>query len=241
MLNAIDDKPVSKSRLVDLIYQEKPGYSPSSCLWVIGSLVSEGKLFDLGFGYFIKSNGNKWTNGPTGKKGKEAIDLADSLFPRTSFCIYETTWINEMTKMAGGDELLIIELEKRDLFPFFMEWKKRYRSSVLLNPKHSERTTYRQAGSVVVKALFWKSPIQQDRSIRIEKAIVDLCSDKLLKYLYYGVNLSEISAHLIKEGYFNLSTVLNYAKRRNVFETVKTLLKDNLPQNIASIIQEEDV
>lgn len=241
LLKSIDEKPIPKEGLVDLIYREKPEYSYTSCLWVIGSLVSEGKLIDLGFGRFIKAKHDKWEKRPVGKKGNDAILVADSCFQKTAFCIYETNWINDLTGMAGGEDALIVEVEKRDVFPFFMEWKKRYRSNVLLNPKDNELSTYFENGSVIIKPLFSKSPVQQNRTIRIEKAIVDLCCDKHIKYLYFGVNLLDISAKLVRAGNYNLSTVLNYAKRRNIYTEIRTLLMDNLPADISRIIKENSL
>ena len=44
----------SKDQLYDLVYRVFPDYSPNSCLWVIGELVSRHEITSIGYGLFRK-------------------------------------------------------------------------------------------------------------------------------------------------------------------------------------------
>lgn len=226
----ITDKVYSRLDLYDLIYRFFPTYNVNSCNWVIGVLCQRGIINPLGKGYFQKGK-PEWTYELSAEQSRIASKLI-SEFPYTEFTIIPSKAINALLGMFGGDDCLIVEVSKRDLFPCFMKLREITKRDVLLTPSAHELSYYMKPGAIVLIPLFSKSPIKENGRFCLEKLVVDLYCDRLFSNLYPHIEFNEICGNLIKENNVNITLLLNYAKRRRCRDEIERDLRGVLSNEI---------
>ena len=226
----------SKDEMCDLIYRVFPSYSYNSSLWVLGDLMRIGRISALGFGLYQASQKEEF-HLELSDYEQCLFEMSKIEFPNSPSCIFSTAWLDSKLDLHGGPDITIIETEKDKVFGLYYLLHGKEKRGVMVEPKEHDLEMYFSPGNVVVKKLFSKSPVREDGSIRIEKLMVDLLSDRLIQYFYRGVDFAEFIQSLVQNYAVNYSTLLTYAKRRCVDNEIKSILKGVVSPNIWTIIQ----
>lgn len=226
---ALADEAYSRPRLNDVIYRYFPAYNEASCNWVIGQLANRNLISPLGNGYYVKGK-PKWSYSCE-KPYRTLLSKLMAEFPRTGIAAIGTEVLNKLSMMDGGYDNFIIEVDKRDIFPCYMKIRELSKKDILLTPTENELNYYLKPGAIILKPLFSKSPCQDDGLFSVEKLIVDLQCDRLVRTLYPHVSFNDSLLEIIETNSVNLITCLNYAKRRKCYDTVKELLIEGTPSS----------
>ncbi len=164
-----------------------------------------------------------------------------------SYCVWETDWLNELTRHQTSKKMLIVEVEKELVESVYFYLKDRIKGDIFFNPdeKTIEYYVSESAFSVVVKKNISRSPtnkvLQGKIKINtpaIEKMLVDLYVDSKLFYFFQGSELKNIYENTISNFAVNFTKLLSYAKRRQKENEIKSFLTNNLSHLVKNIIDD---
>lgn len=235
---ALGDRVYSRLDLFNLIYQHYPAYSPNSCNWIIGQLCDDGAIAPIGNGLFIR--GKKQWSCLLSKPHQSLLQKLQTEFQNSNIACIHSSTLNVLSKMEGGENCLILEIEKRDVFPCYMKLRELTKKDVLLTPTEHELAYYLKPDSIILKPIFSKSPCNKDGSFTLEKLVVDIVSDRLIKCLYPSVDFADAIINEIVNHNLNIITVLNYAKRRRCYESVRDMVVAAVPSDVWAAVKGED-
>lgn len=150
---------------------------------------------------------------------KELFNKIEKNFPNLKYCIWSTQWIHEFMLHQPGKSIVIIEPEKEAVQSVFHFLQDNNPVNVYINPEEKEIDNYifEQNGSIIVKPLISKSPMEMVENINtpaLEKILVDIYSEKKLFNIFQGKELSFIFKVAFEKYEINLTKMLQYAKRR---------------------------
>ena len=224
----------TREQLYDHIYRFFPAYSANSCNWVIGVLVERNLLHPLGNSCFCKAK-EPWSFNLEKSVDRIRQKLIDE-FPLSDIAIIDSKLVNELSNMDGGEDFILIEISKRDLFPCYMRIRELTKRDVLLTPTEHELSYYLKPGSIILKPLFSKSPCRADGLFSLEKLLVDLYCNKTFLSLYQGVDFEPSLKMLLDTKNVNLITCINYAKRRKCISGPSGLIKASVPDEVWALV-----
>ena len=114
---------------------------------------------------------------------------------------------------------------KKPYIEFVFEYLKG-KYNVLLNPNKEEIYNYSTNNSIILMPLISKAPINlKEKNPKIEKLIIDIFSDKIIKFFYDGNEIKDIYEQIFATYAVNYKTLFAYAKRRSIFEEFKGYLE----------------
>lgn len=169
--------------------------------------------------------------------------LADSYSPSLSHVIWTTEWLHQFMVQQPSSSIIIVETEKDWLNSVFTGLQPDFKN-VYLNPDAKVVSDYLliQKESVVVKPLISRSPTYEIREhlkvATLEKILVDVFCDSHLFVSYQGSELENIFGNAWKSYSLNLSSLINYAKRRKREEALKSFLKKSRNQELHRLISQ---
>ena len=219
----LDKESYTRTELYDVIFRVFPTYTENSCNWVIGSLIQSGILYACGKGVFARCR-EAWNP----KFDKQVSALNEAMrkeFPLEAFAVLDSGTLNDLAGMAGGQDFLLIETSKRNLFPTYLWLREKWKNEVMITPTQRELDYYLKPGNIILKPLFSKSPCREDGCFALEKLIVDLFADRTILSLYPQVDFTESVKKIISSKNVNISTCLSYATRRGIHNEIAALLK----------------
>ena len=104
--------------------------------------------------------------------------------------------------------------------------------NVLVNPSIQEIEKYSLSDLIVIKPLYSRSPInRKEKSFTLEKIIVDLFVDDILKKYYSTSELPWIYKQMFKEYAIDEYSLNTYLTRRRIKEKFYEFLKTNDLEN----------
>ena len=120
-------------------------------------------------------------------------------------------WLNHQI----NSEIIFVEIERPYMEFLFDDLKEKKYSDVLLNPSVEEFYRYRKKDgyTILIKPLAKEAP-KQGENIPLEKLIVDLFSDRLLRSLYEEAELPEIYRQMAGDYRLRITRLYSYAKRK---------------------------
>ena len=157
-----------------------------------------------------------------------SIELTlDTNFPRADFLLLETTKLNEFFNHQIAQNTIIVMVERMLMDAFFEQLKEQF-PSVLFAPTPNDFAKYGKNGSIVIEKLsarYPKNPVQK-RSFSIEKLVVDLFAERILKEF---INLDDypLALEIIFKKYrVNETRLFNYARARRVDMEIRAMIND---------------
>ena len=202
-----------------LVYRAKnKDATESSCRFVLQKLLDSGSIARVG-------RNNYCVNDKTSRKyTHEYSDLATSVagkiretYPELDFRIFELVQLNEFVNHQIAHNAVFIFVEG-DLGEYvFDTLKEEYAGHILLNPNADMYHQYWADDMLVIKKLITEAPKGTDEfwHTDLEKMLVDIVSDKLLRSCVNQGEYKTIFTHAFKDFYIDESQLFRYARRRN--------------------------
>lgn len=150
--------------------------------------------------------------------------LLHQRYPLADYVHWEMWQLNEFLNHQLGKNLQIVDVEPMIAESVFTFLSEQFPGKVLYRPDRKVLQLYLGTTEIIVKNLITLAPHnrKQPHVIRIEKLIVDLFTDKVVRQLYSPADLPEALEQMFQVYAIDETTMFRYASRRNA----KTRLHD---------------
>lgn len=228
----------TRKELYDFYCEFEPALKETTFRWRIFDLKTNRIIRSLATGIFTLGYQHEYYPEIT-DDNRELFDALSKQFAGLKLCIWSTRILNEFMLHIPGNFITILEVEKDALEPVFhyLQNFKKYNVFLQPNERELERYVHEKENSIIIKQLVTKSPLQiidKVPTVTLEKIIVDIYSDKKIFEAYQGSEFAHMINNISKKYSFDMTTLLNYAKRRTKEKELKEflLLKTDLPKTI---------
>jgi hypothetical protein len=161
---------------------------------------------------------------------KDLINLLKEI--RYDYIIYNITFLNEWLNQLIGKNTIFIEVDKKYVNSIYELLVDNEYKNVLVNPSMQEIEKYSLSDLIIIKPLYSRSPInRKEKSFTLEKIIVDLFVDDILKKYYSTSELPWIYKQMFKEYAIDEYSLNTYLTRRRIKEKFYEFLKTNNFEN----------
>ena len=161
---------------------------------------------------------------------KDLINLLKEI--RYDYIIYNITFLNEWLNQLIGKNTIFIEVDKKFFNSIYELLVDNEYKNVLVNPSMQEIEKYSLSDLIIIKPLYSRSPInRKEKSFTLEKIIVDLFADDILKKYYSTSELPWIYKQMFKEYAIDEYSLNTYLTRRRIKEKFYEFLKTNDLEN----------
>jgi len=199
--------------------------------WRLHSLKTSGEIEALARGTYALSKHEKIET----KLPPELYKISKELqkeFPHARFCVWSSALLGQFMIHQPSVSFNVVEVEK-DVLESVFSFLQNIHQNVLLNPDKKEIDHYlmTKTKSIIVKTLIQRAPLSTDSTEknkipRLEKILVDLLAEPDTFSMYQGTELKNIWREICHKYSINISTLNNYAKRRNVAGEVDKIIRE---------------
>ena len=217
----------------EYFHQENPELQDNAILWRLHSLKKAGLIQSVGRGKYSFEVKVEFVPPITPELKRMARRIKSSL--DVAYCLTSGLWFNEWSTHQMSVPLLLLEVEKDWLSTLFEQFRQEGMSEVYLNPDEDLISRYvsTSPSPIVLKPLLSRAPIQRIEQIwmpTLEKLLVDLFCDPLYYWPFQGAERVSIFQQATTQYHLDYSRLLNYARRRNRYQELRSFLKEILPQ-----------
>ena len=229
----------TRRALFDWIKRYYPKYDDSSCAWILGYLIKRKVLFNIGFDCYVKDGNSLLVESPKSTLAKDLTSLYRKQFQSSDFICFHTADLSKVLDTPQAMDLMVFEVKKENLYPFYLELKSKTKSLVLLNPSRDELSRYYDEGCVLLRPYASKAPLSKGKYLA-EKLCVDLTRDSLLEDVYPSMEPIEALRALLETYDMNYRTLLSYAKRRGVSDLVINSIYESVSKEVIETLKKND-
>ncbi len=150
-------------------------------------------------------------------------------FPFLTFCIWDTSVLNEFMIHQPGKFYLLVEVEKDSMEPVFY-FLKDNNYPVFLEYDKDVITRYlsNENNAIIIKSLVSEAPVQNIKgvtTITVEKMLVDIFCDDNIFSSHQGSEMKNIFNEVFNKYTVNVNRILRYADRRRKKSDIIKYLK----------------
>lgn len=221
---------LSKHSLVDLIKNDFPNWADNTINMYLSKLKKEGIINTPSRGIYELSTFNYFQP----KISSDLIKIFNKIkneFPYITFCIWESSWLNDFMRHQPFKNYIIVDVEKdacESVFRFLNETK----NNVFFNPDEEifDRYIHNQDEVIILKKLVSEAPLTEVQNITIptlEKLLVDMLIDTNL----FSAQQNEkefIMKTATNKFSLNILKMRRYAIRRNRKKEINQLINISL-------------
>jgi len=180
--------------------------------------------------YIINSEKKEKYTPSYSRESNKIINAISKTYPLVEFTVFESKQLNEFLNHQIAHNTVFISVEKDLQGHIFNLLKDKYFGKVLLNPSKEEYFKYWTDNTIVVNRLVTEYPSNKERKyqLKMEKMLVDIFANKIEAESFNKEELKSIYSEAINKYVIDRSSLLRYARRRNVESKVKALLNSNL-------------
>lgn len=220
----------NRSELLSFARQIHPDFSNTSLRNLLEFLLKNGIITRVGRNQYISIISSKRKHTFTYHYSQESIDiinLLESQFPHLECCVWELTWLNEFLNHQVAQNKIFVEVESIGCGYVFDALNKKYCGNILLTPSDKELYLYGKHNTIIVCKLVSESPKGKNKyENTLEKMLVDLFANKIIKHLIHPGERQSIALEIINKYYIDKSKLSRYAARRNKKEIIEQLLSE---------------
>ena len=207
---------------------EECGYNATEGITnhMISKLLTEGDISRVGRNRYRVAASQKQYRFSYSEFADKVVGEIISAHPYLDFRIFELTQLNEFVVHQIAHNIVFIYVEsdlEGDVFNTL--WEK-HKGAVLLKPDADTLFRYMAEDMVVILKLPTESPKGMDVfwSTRLEKMLVDIAVDKLLKKVVYSGEYPMIYQDAFRKYAVDRNTMARYARRRGALKKYRDFL-----------------
>ena len=223
-------KNYSRSDLIALLQKENPSLSKNSFHWAIGGMLRSGELIRSGYNSFCRTdNSLKPIYLPAYSEGSiQLIEKVKQAYPYVQFTVFETALLNEFLNHLVAQNTVFLQVEKDAAMFVFRFLQEDNNQNVLYKPTKKEFSLYWEKEGIVITELISEAPVLDScpHYVCLEKLLVDLYCDKLLKTTYSKAEYKEVVEQAVRRYTIDKAKMIRYARRRNKGAEMKTYLDE---------------
>lgn len=191
-------------------------------------LLQNGDIIRTGRNQYAVSGMKKIYQFPHSEQVLLLADEINSAHPFLDFRLFELTQLNEFVNHQIAHNILFLSVEgglEEDVFSTL--WEK-HSGSVMLKPDIDDLYRYMTEDIIVIEKLPSESPkgIRAFWDTRIEKWLVDIAVDKLLRKVVYSGEYPAIFRDAVKKYVIDKNVMARYARRRGALEKYREFLAE---------------
>ncbi len=206
----------------------EPGINRTTINWRVYALTQNGIITRIGRGkYTLKKR-------PTylpeiSQKLKLLNNKLKKGFPFLTFCLWNSSMLNEFSIHQANKSFLLIEVEREVLQSvFYFLSEKNYKIFIEPSADIIDKYAYNEDSYIILKSLVSEAPTQNIKNINtitLEKLLIDLFCDKIIFSAFQGNEMKTIFRTAFKKYLINESKLLRYVNRRGKKEEIQNYLK----------------
>jgi hypothetical protein len=209
---------------------EKNDMSPRTKDMLIKKLIEDGIITKICNNQYKIVNKRKYHIYREYDNTKDLINLLKEI--RYDYIIYNITFLNEWLNQLIGKNTIFIEVDKKYFNSIYELLVDNEYKNVLVNPSMQEIEKYSLSDLIIIKPLYSRSPInRKEKSFTLEKIIVDLFVDDIIRKYYSTSELPWIYKQIFKEYAIDEYSLNTYLTRRRIKEKFYEFLKTNDLEN----------
>ena len=178
--------------------------------------------------YYVLQNGISEYHYNYSELSTQIVDCIVEQYPYLDFVIFELIQCNEFVNHQLAHNMVFVDVDGDAVDFIFDTLKEAYPGKVLLNPTIEEYHKYWYEDMVIIRRLISEAP--KNKKIkwqsRMEKLLVDLLADNLLKSILSPVELPVIYEEVFQKYVIDESSLFRYAKRRGAEKKVRQFLAE---------------
>lgn len=220
---------IKKERLEEIIKRHYKYYKESSINWVIYKLNKKHVITKLNNNEYMLGFLKEYKYEDFSEISLDLIKRFKKEFDDINIVVYETFMLNEWLNQLVSRNIIIVEVEKYFIKDIFRYIQNIY-PNILFKPTNEDLFLYKDA-IIIINPLITQAPVnKKDKTIKIEKLIVDLFSNDIINEFISEREKEDIVKSIINNYVVNETTVFAYSKRRRTYETLKDLF-DEIKRN----------
>ena len=220
------NSPFTRSDLQEVM--EECGYHTSESITnhMITRLLDAGGIVRVGRNRYCVADSLKTYHFPHSEFAVLVADEITEAHPYLDFRIFELVQLNEFVNHQIAHNIVFVSVEgdlEEDVFNTLWE---RHKGSLLLKPDADELFRYLTEDMVVIGKLPTESPkgIDVFWDTRLEKMLVDIAVDKLLRKIVYSGEYPTIYQDAFSKYVIDKSVMVRYARRRGALVKYREFL-----------------
>lgn len=225
-----NEKSFSRSELMETMKNDGKNISEASFKVELQKLLKEGSIIRVGRNaYCVAKDGVGVYSYEYSDDAKNIAKILKQKFPLLNFTIMDFVQLNEFLNHQLAHNVIFVSVED-DLGSFvFDALKEVYPGKVLINPTPEMYHKYWYDDMIVIGKLISESPVgQQEKwNTRIEKLLVDLITNAILKSSVSESELPNIYEEAFAKYAIDESCMFRYAKRRGAEKKIREFIRDN--------------
>lgn len=221
---------LTKAEFKDIVLEFEPTCSERSIYWKMNKLCEMGILKKLAHNTFSVAEGDEDKAAyfyPHSDLMLEVIDKIEKAFPLVDFQVWESIQFNEFINHQIGKNVLFVEVEHMLEESVFNMLAESY-SKVLCCPNRDTFYLYFEENMIVVQKLITESPkpVAKTKSCCLEKLLVDLFSNKIMRTIIEGAEYPGIYEDAFHNYRIDEKKMFRYARRRNKEKEIRKFIKE---------------
>ena len=220
------DRPFARTDLQDAM--EECGYHTSESIanHMITKMVSAGDITRVGRNRYRVSDSLKTYHFPHSEFAISVANEIVDVHPYIDFRIFELVQLNEFVNHQIAHNIVFVSVERELEEDVFNTLWERHKGSILLKPDVDELFRYMNENMVVIVKLPTESPKGRDFfwDTRLEKMLVDIAVDKLLRKVVYSGEYPAIYRDAFRKYAIDMSAMARYACRRGAIKKYRKFL-----------------
>ena len=225
-----NEKSFSRSELMETMKNDGKNISEATFKVELQKLLKEGSIIRVGRNaYCVAKDGVGVYSYEYSDDAKNIAKILKEKFPLLNFTIMDFVQLNEFLNHQLAHNVIFVSVED-DLGNFvFDALKEVYPGKVLINPTPEMYHQYWYDDMIVIGKLISESPVgQQEKwNTRIEKLLVDLITNAILKSSVSESELPNIYEEAFAKYAIDESCMFRYAKRRGAEKKIREFIHDN--------------
>ena len=226
MLAQIDEKAFTRQELLFYVQKEDSAFPETRFRRFLGALLENNKIVRIGRNLYEVSDGSHYEYlNRYSDIAKMAAEIMDKRFPLLDFRIWELCWLNEFFNHQIARNKIFVEVENDGCEYAFSALEDKF-ESVLLKPSGEELVRYGKDDGIIIDRLVGEAPRggKERYNVPLEKIIVDLFANKLLKGMVSQGDYPGALSEMFKKYKIDQSKLFRYARRRNKEEYIREYL-----------------
>ena len=207
---------------------EECGYNTSESITnhMITRMLAAGDIVRIGRNRYCVSGFQKTYQFPHSEFAVAVADEIVDAHPYLEFRVFELVQLNEFVNHQMAHNIVFVSVEgglEEDVFNTL--WEK-HKGAILLKPNVDELFRYISENMVVIVKLPSESPkgISVFWDTRLEKMLVDIAVDKLLRKVVYSGEYPAIYHDALSKYVVDKSVMVRYARRRGALKKYRDFL-----------------
>lgn len=223
-----DKASFSRLDLYEIMLSQNKETSTSRANHMLDRLIKDGYVKKVGRNMYRAGSNEREYSFPHSEQAKKIAKEIQDAHPYLDFRLFELVQLNEFVNHQLANNIIFVSAEGELEGDVFNSLWDKHQGGVLLKPDKDEIFRYMTDDMIVILKLPTESPkgIEYFWDTRLEKMLVDIAVDKLMRGIVYSGEYPMIFEDAIEKYIIDKNIMKRYATRRGALKKFRTFLKE---------------